>query len=385
MKNKIAVFQYDWELQVHTLNLVNLLAQNESNQVYLYIFNSKSNIVNLETDLDKKVKLIQPRPIWIIEIAYRILRRLTGKIYQPFQTIIPSIVIGSVFASAFKQFSYLVGVEKRGLLWANLYKRSKKQQLVYYSLELYVEPNHHHCTGYNTYSRKMEINLSEKLDLLLIQSEQRLKVFNEFNNSRVKKVIFLPVSIKDKKPNEQYFLHDLLGIEHPKKIVLYFGLLRDGRFIEEIVDCFNQLSKDYLLVFHGSKQDDYELPIFKDNMIWSDKIVPSSDINKIVNSAHIGLAFYHNNDLNHELTAFSSEKIARYCVCGIPFIAFENDDYISLKSQFDCCVLINKMSELPNAIFAIEENYLYYQQNALAAARIFSFDTYSKEINLFFS
>ncbi|MBP9215130.1 MAG: hypothetical protein V9E96_01905 [Chitinophagaceae bacterium] len=385
-KNTIGIFQYDWELQIHTINLVNLLSVDCNNKVYLYLYNSTSDIVDLKVDLNNKVEVIQVKTIPIVDFAYRVFRKITGYKISIFQVILPGIAIKAFFASCFFRFTHLIGIEKRGLGWANFYKRSKKQKLVYYSLELYVESDHAHCIGNNTFARKMEIKLAAIIDLLIIQSAKRLQVFNSYNGVSVKQSLLLPVAVKaDQISINKYFLHDLLHVEHNKKIILYFGLLRDGRFIEEIVGECNKISNEYLIVFHGSKQDDYTIPILPSNGIWSKTIIASSEINKIVSSAHIGLAFYHSKDVNHKLTAFSSEKIARYCVCGIPFIAFGNEDYEMLKDQFDCCVLITDMSELPQAIDKIEKNYAYFQQNALAAATIFDFNAHNNSILSFFN
>ncbi len=120
-----------------------------------------------------------------------------------------------------------------------------------------------------------------------------------------------------------------------------------------------------VLVIHGPGDFSH---IAKSNKIKiSNKLLDYKDLHLIISSATIGLAFYDNSWPNTRLTAFSSEKIARYLQAGVPFIAFKNESYISLKNEFDCCELINNVKELNNAIDKIVNNYDSYKDNCYKA------------------
>ena len=54
--------------------------------------------------------------------------------------------------------------------------------------------------------------------------------------------------------------------------------------------------------------------------------------------------------LNEQLTAFSSEKMALYMQCGVPFVAFNYPGYKRLADEDKCGVVIESSKELPKAI-----------------------------------
>ncbi|MCC6635886.1 MAG: hypothetical protein IT251_10335, partial [Chitinophagaceae bacterium] len=47
---------------------------------------------------------------------------------------------------------------------------------------------------------------------------------------------------------------------------------------------------------------------------------------------------------------------------------------------YDCCVLIKDIDNLTDAIKEIDNNYNYFRKNALAASKVFDFNTYKNKL-----
>jgi glycosyltransferase involved in cell wall biosynthesis len=170
------------------------------------------------------------------------------------------------------------------------------------------------------------------------------------------------------KERSQY-LHQLFNIEPSTKILLYFGAVFQERKIDELVETFeNSCDNNFELVIHGP--GDFSHLDKSKKIKLSNQLLDYDDLHLIINSASIGLALYDNGWPNTRLTAFASEKIARYLQAGVPFIAFENESYINLQNQFLCCELIERMDELSRAMNKIMSNYESYRE--------FAYQAYSK-------
>ncbi len=141
-----------------------------------------------------------------------------------------------------------------------------------------------------------------------------------------------------------------------------------------------------ILVLHGLI-DPYikNLAENTDDVIISDEIVPFDQQWKIAASSKIGIAIYDNFIENDRLTAFSSAKIALYCQSGIPFIALKNENYLKLQNKFDCCYLIDDLSQFFYGVDKIMNKYEYYRQNAFKAFdQVYNFNIYFDKLDEFF-
>ena len=95
----------------------------------------------------------------------------------------------------------------------------------------------------------------------------------------------------------------------------------------------------------------------------------------MISSADIGLAFYSPEIDNDRLTAFSSEKMAWYMQCGVPFIAFDYPGYRRLAQEDGCGAVIRTMSELPGAISQILARHETFRRNSFRAfSKYYDFD-----------
>ncbi len=266
-------------------------------------------------------------------------------------------------------YEFLISIAQSSLYW--LYKSAPNalHKILHYSLEIrkITDPDIHKNSCVYALIKKEEAVL-KKISGLIIQDNDRAAALLNNNLDGTKlQTIYMPVSIPGNLLQEKSTYIDYqLSIHKKKMIVLYFGMLFRDRKIDELVEMFEkQKTEQYVLVLHG---DDYSHFIKGSPSVLATKgLLPFEDIHKLITSATIGIAFYDNASPNNRLTAFSSEKIARYMQAGVPFLALKNDNYIRLQKEFLCCELIEEFSEIEEKLNLITQNYEAYRDNCFKA------------------
>lgn len=375
--NRIAIFQHDWPLQIHTINLVVKLAESDY-FVDLFIKNCHYNFIGLDQLKNNKNVSIHDFSFDRVQtnkrgIIGRIIHRIIylGYLFLD-RTISKDDFIKSVNIIKNNHYKCFIGVEKKGLIWAGKVSAVQKVPYLYYNLELYIED---HPAFFNS-SKFNKLRIKEKIYhknaiATIIQDEMRGEVLIKSNNIEKTDMVYIHVALLEKvNKKKEVYLHDKFGISHDKKLMLYFGMVCEDRYSFKLAETLNYLNSDCIMVFHahGKKRDINRLKkICGNKQIISLELVPAQSIKLIIGSASIGFAFYKNNCQNDRLTAFSSEKIALYLQSGVPIIAFDNDNYRKLMEIHHCGELINSFNELPYAIEKILKNPEYYRKNAFLA------------------
>src|SRR5207248_3193835 len=164
------------------------------------------------------------------------------------------------------------------------------------------------------------------------------------------------------------FLHETLDIPKDRRIILYFGHIRERRYAVDLAKLAPGFPEDWILVMHGFSTPQTIRKIEKLNVqkrvVLSLNAVSSERIYEVIASADVGLALYSPHTQNERLTAFSSEKLALYMQCGVPFIAFDYPGYQRLAEEDRCGVAIRSVAELPEAVSTILGSYEEFRQQA---------------------
>jgi len=82
----------------------------------------------------------------------------------------------------------------------------------------------------------------------------------------------------------------------------------------------------------------------------------------MISSADIGLCFYPSKYANDLLAGFSSEKLARYLLCGLPVVAFKYPSFVKSVSDTGSRLCLERISDLPQACKKIMSNYQNYKE-----------------------
>lgn len=371
---RLALFQYEWPLQVHSTRLALLLAK-AGYFVDFFVCKCSADFVDMNlVNVNENVNVIYVNVSLVDRLINKTLELLGSKVHASFRRIVPPSVVKKAMQNCDgKDYHYFIGIEKAGLLWARALADKTEVPVIYYSLELYIE-DHPAFTGDMFFPRlrAAEKECHARCVATIIQDSMRGQTLARANGIKEMEWLYFPVSVERLFASSSgEYLYEKFGIDSGKKILLYFGMFGPERGSKPLAVFSRTMAPEYTMVLHGNGliEDVQELRDIADGdkLILSLDMVPEDELAQLVASAHIGMALYNWGCVNDELTAFASEKVALYCRAGVPFVAFENASFKALIERCECGVLINRTDELADALATIEAGYDRFRKNALDA------------------
>lgn len=154
-------------------------------------------------------------------------------------------------------------------------------------------------------------------------------------------------------------LHEVLGIDKNKKIVLYQGRLSQGRGIEAILAAFfGTRSDEFVLVLmgYGPMQQEIEELSKKHASIFFHPAVSPNDLLAYTASADIGILLYPNTCLNHYYCL--PNKFFEYIMSGLPVIVSDLYELARITNQHNLGITVSDYtaSKINWAITALMES-----------------------------
>ena len=267
------------------------------------------------------------------------------------------------------QFDVIITFDPSSLFLACKVCPDNLTKIIHYSLEISDESHRDFQKSRTVRAfRYYERAALSKIRALMIQDRFRAQILlrNRSNGQGVKTILF-PVAMSGPAVRKASITE---GNFREVKI-LFFGGLWSQNLLSQLETVSLQLKENQVMVIHGGRGSIRATETRQQKLIVSTDAIPFDRVNDYISSADIGLAIYPNNEANSRYTAFSSEKVARYVQCGIPFIAFRNEAFEFLQAETGCCELIDNYAEIPNAIDKIVGNYRVYQRGAYEAFNTF--------------
>lgn len=278
-----------------------------------------------------------------------------------------------------KRYRCLIGIEKNGLIWAGQVAENLQTPFMYYSTELYSDDYWRLVMGRSIEFRRLmqaERKYHAKAAATIVQDPERARVLFQENRLPMPgaSVFNVPVSLlggQYQRPSR--FLHQSLGFPRDRRVILYFGGIWETRYVLELAKVAQTFPDDWVLVMHGEELDGAVEKIkaidHRQKVVISLKLVPSDQIQELIASADVGLAFYSPVTQNDRLTAFSSEKMALYMQCGVPFIAFDYPGYRRLANEHRCGLVVQNLRELQETVASILKSHHEFREGAYQAFR----------------
>ncbi len=228
-----------------------------------------------------------------------------------------------------------------------------------------------------------QLSIMEKLERAGIRKSSFMithdKLHAEFigRHLKIKELRFMTIpngTLGKASLSKSQFLYENLNIPMNQRILLHAGGFGPWFDSKSIAKESANLPYDYSLVFHISHDitnDEYYKEYIKgkevnDKSIFSMKPVPTAELDKLISSATIGLAWYSTEILDYRATmlGLAAGKVGNYLKCGIPVIVPSNES-LRYISEYTCGKQISDLKQLNNAIAEIEKNYDEYSRNAL--------------------
>lgn len=385
MKNRIAVFQYDFPIQSYTKNLI-ISLEEAGYKVDLFTTYESTcqNLVNLKEVNNKNIEIYIQRDCSLraIRVAFKVLNIFSDRTSRNKQLIDPIALNNSkrIIKKNLSEYLCFIGIEKQGLIWAGKISEETNIPYIYYSLELYIE-DHPAYKKLEEYIKE-EMFYHQKAMATIIQDKCRAEALLKCNKVSDSYSILFPISVKGNTIREKgNYFQDKFGIPSDSKIALYFGMICKQRYSTSLNEIAERIGENYL-VFHGYGEKNYLNTLKKSqNVIISTDLVDEKKKLDVISSAHVGISLYDNTLSNDRLTAFSSEKVALYMQVGLPIISFRNESYEELFSNFKCGEMIESIDEFPAAFNKILQNYESYREECFRAFdQYYSFDKNFKSV-----
>jgi 2-polyprenyl-3-methyl-5-hydroxy-6-metoxy-1,4-benzoquinol methylase len=280
-------------------------------------------------------------------------------------------------------FDIYITVEPHGFFWCKKFFPDSRP--IYYSLELYIK-NDHFGLDYSDVICEFERKNINTIKGLIIQSKKKGDLFiKDYNLSENIPIFYLPVTYKGNSDKEKSnYLKSKYNISPDKKIALHLGGIAEWFSCIEIAREFSKLEK-WVLIYHGYESieylkrfNDYIIEYKINNIIISnEKFENIDEIDKILKSCDIGIAWYNDISVGFRTAGKSSGKISAYLKYGLPVITNNYPESIDAIENKQAGVCINTIDQIPFAVKTISNNYEFYSSNAMKEYDInYNFENY---------
>ena len=289
-----------------------------------------------------------------------------------------------------KKYSFVIGVDTKGLVSAGILFFFKKITLVYFSLEIRFVTDFKFFIDRKI--KQIEKYFHKKANFTIIQDKYRLTCLNKENGiaENPNNFVIVPNGPMGKFENIQSnYFKELFQFSDEDVIVLHAGGLSTGIMNDEIAKCCTTWPDNFKLVFHFSVYFDEDseaierLKALSNNKAFFSILpVPFDQLATITSSAHVGIAFYSKKrGLNHSLIVGASGKMASYFNCGLPVIALDLKGFKELFDEYNCGVVIKSPEDCGEAIKTIMNDYKTFSKNAVRCyEEVYEFELHFKKV-----
>jgi len=241
--------------------------------------------------------------------------------------------------------------------------------LIYLSLELYVESDPRFRGTYYETLRMHAKAAHHKVRVTIIQDRERAEVLARQDDIPLSRFVYVPVAMKGAPVTEKStFLYDMLNIPEDKKILIYVGLLNEGRLSLETASAAADLPDDWVMVLHGwcscKNYQDEMMALQGSKLYLSTNLLPFDQLATMIASAHVGVSFYAAAGDNEKLTGAASSKTAQYLQCGLPVIVNDFESIRAIVEEYRHGICVASPSQIPEALTRVISDYDGMRQRA---------------------
>lgn len=279
------------------------------------------------------------------------------------------------------RYRFVIGIDTIGIIigyLAVVASNAVRPIFVYWSLEIVFRRE---LAGWFMRTAKLlERGLSRRVDLIVIQDQQRAELLRQENKIDGIRTAFVPNGAMGRSGlKRRHYLHDLLNLDKCTRVVLYAGVIHELAMSLELAASTKEWPSSYLLVLHERMKRNKDEPYLKAiqeaagaRIRLSLDPVSLDDVDNVFASAFIGIVLY-SAELGNNVSsvAFASGKLSYFLRNGIPVIVNSLPGLRSVVETARCGLVVDDLSEIAAAINEIEKDYSYYSRNALTC-----FDTW---------
>lgn len=284
----------------------------------------------------------------------------------------PSVDITDIQENLSLSYDHMIACDANGfVLCKRLFPACRP---IYYSLELYFRDN-----AYNLHYPRQIMELERReihtIKKLIIQSEERESLFRyEYQLSPEIPAFLLPITYMQPSCRERSdYLRTKFAIPRDRKIALHLGGIQEQHCLLEVAAAFRDV-RDWVLVMHGNAYGDYKknLEMFvrqndiSNVFISDDYLEQIEDLDIILKSADVGIAWYKNVSPNFTTAGKSSGKISAYLRFGLPIVINRYKSTVEAIEDRGCGVCVDRFDQIPTALKNVDSSYRYYSNHAIS-------------------
>jgi hypothetical protein len=303
-----------------------------------------------------------PLPPPQVSVVRRVARRVRRVIRAEKQCFVPQSL-----EARLSVYSYIIGVDPAGVAAAARLCNIAGLPLVYISFEIMLTDEV--VGAYELRLKAAEKRAAQQSCLIMIQDEQRAKVFTGDNGVDLERVCLIPVAPKDSSPCRTNYLRRRLGIGEEKKIVLFQGTIApwSGRY--EWEELINSWPEHVVLVVHSrsrlnARHQKFLRMLAKSGRVFAtDEPVPADELPLLTASADIGLVSYFPSpdswyDLgNLEFVGHASGKFSYFMMCGIPVLVNDHTSLASIVRSSQVGAVYTSPAESRGPLLSLLDNW----------------------------
>lgn len=211
-----------------------------------------------------------------------------------------------------------------GFLTTQVYALRRRCRTVYFPFEIYGR-QHSKFSKYVVLAEKLGFLL--KPDAFITQNVQRAQFYLEHRHCRNRPFIAHNYKERPRLQAPDTGVFSRHGIPENKKVVLYQGMLTEGRWLDRLIQAARHLDQDAVLVLMGPKQqpwwDDTIQPMLADprleGRVFVLESVPHEMVAGYASAAALGVIVYDDSVLNNLYC--EPGKIGDFVHAGVPVIA----------------------------------------------------------------
>ena len=298
-------------------------------------------------------------------------RRLKDIIFNRFcSKLLMSLSVFIEYILYYRKYDLIIGVDRQGLLEANILNRLIKSRYIFISYEITFEKET------SIRYKAIEKEASKNVSLWIIQDEERAQKLMEENGLKESNKFLLPLASAGVGNKSELRLRDQLEIPNTKYVAIVIGSIAAWSMTNEIIKSVINWPDDWVLILHErygrtrellmNELPDMESYINKKIFISDSATENVDDMSTILSGVDAGIAFYKPDYVgpytgnNLKYLGLASGKISTYLRYGIPVIANEIGLYAEVIHKHQLGIIVSspenittQLSELKSPCYSV--------------------------------
>lgn len=311
-----------------------------------------------------------------------VFNRLCLNIFMYLSVFIENILL-------YKKYDLIIGVDRQGLLEANILNKILKTPYVFISFEITF------ASEISSRYKELEKQASKNVSYWIIQDNVRAQKLAEENSLQNSNKFLLPLASACVGKVNNVRLRDNLNIPKTKNVVIVIGSMSTWSMTNEIIRSVIKWPDDWVLILHeryGRTNETLTKEFSELKELIGNKIYISNsatemvdDMSMILSGVDVGLAFYQpdytgtHTGNNIKYLGLASGKISTYFRYGVPVIVNDIGLYADEVKKYKLGYVVENIDNISGVLQGF--NDIGYSDNTKKYfSEYLNFNIYAEEL-----